>query len=1289
MLEDTEAIQELQAKVTIASTSPTLTEKALLTVALLQWHTGHHDSARAYLKKMIDGDGSGGNKAKLNSSSSSSIPQSSQQQSSTTSPAALCAMGWIDLTCGKEFLMSRSSGWFDRVLENNARDLEALMGRLEFFRKQRRQLTPAFDITSQIIVYCPSFVPAYTERMYILLEMASWDQVQEAAQRLNSLSSESIDALLLICLNELCREGNWKMAATYLGNLNKLLAKVEPGNAELYYTVVRPFVRLANRQPGILEQCAKMVESAIAANPKKSEYKAELGYIRFLQGNVLQAKSLYQTAVSLDPQSVKALEGLTRCQLFNGEFFEAEEHLEAFNHLQLAIGKSPETVYLSSLLAWYKHKNMDKRLRLLKEAVKIQLDVIKSSMLSLEYYVAANPDFLLEIVRDYMEFCPSEPKREGEDANPILSVVQDILEVVGRIVPGSTEAILYLAKVKFLAGDKMSAQLLVSNCLKLDNGFAKAHILMAQIHLSNAQFKLATQSLEMGLSYNFEVRHLPLFHIVKAKALKSQEKYDDALATLNAAMALPGMKDAPGAGDQLPKVNWKDTAPTLSERVTLFLELADTESKLKHMHEAAKIMEDALRLFQGTPQQDRITIANANLALERGEIDTALQVLSSITSDQPFFIEAKSKMADIYLKHKNDRKGYARCYSEMVEKNPTVESCLLLGDAYMNIQEPDKAIAIYQSALDQNPDASILASKIGKALVRTHEYNRAIQYYESALSTGNKRAGSTSPELRYDLADLYRKLRQYDEAERVVEDALNHPKSEEVNIITMDVKLNVLLAQINKGNGNFGKAISALSKSRELQISIISRETGATSPESKAARMLLSNICFELAELFVGESGGIKDLDRAVTFYEESIQYNPTHKKSMLALCKLHMSKNDLTAAQDQCATMLRMDVGTEEATMMMADIMFKKNSYSSAVYHFQQLLENNPTNYAALSQLVEMMRRSGKLLDEAEKYFQVVEKKNGKAGLQAGYHFCRGLYHRYTNNPNLALKEFNQCRRDVEWGEQSLYHMIEIFLNPDNDTIGGEALESVTDDDHGGGGAGGGGMSTSAGDKEDSELLAILTADKLLKELPQNPKSLRTQILEGHALLATKQKAEIERALNKFMEILNREKEYMPALLGTAVAYMLLKQPPRARNQLKRISKMEWKSEFADDFERSWLLLGDIYIHGGKFDLATELLRRCLNYNKSCSKAWEYLGHIMEKESSYKDAAEHYENAWKLDRESNPAMGFKLAFNYLKAHRHVDAIDVAHKVLTAYPEYPKIRKEILEKARTCIRMPF
>ena len=130
------------------------------------------------------------------------------------------------------------------------------------------------------------------------------------------------------------------------------------------------------------------------------------------------------------------------------------------------------------------------------------------------------------------------------------------------------------------------------------------------------------------------------------------------------------------------------------------------------------------------------------------------------------------------------------------------------------------------------------------------------------------------------------------------------------------------------------------------------------------------------------------------------------------------------------------------------------------------------------------------------------------------------------------------------------------------------------------------------------------------------------------------------------------------------------------------QVAKHSWNFEDAEYLERCWLLLADVYIQGGKYDMATELLRKVLVHNKSSTKAYEYMGYIMEKESSYKDAAQHYEQAWRYSNRSNPTIGYKLAFNYMKAKRFTDAIDVCHSILDKYPSYPKIRKEVLEKSR-------
>ncbi|OLQ02858.1 Tetratricopeptide repeat protein 21B [Symbiodinium microadriaticum] len=87
-------------------------------------------------------------------------------------------------------------------------------------------------------------------------------------------------------------------------------------------------------------------------------------------------------------------------------------------------------------------------------------------------------------------------------------------------------------------------------------------------------------------------------------------------------------------------------------------------------------------------------------------------------------------------------------------------------------------------------------------------------------------------------------------------------------------------------------------------------------------------------------------------------------------------------------------------------------------------------------------------------------------------------------------------------------------------------------------------------------------------------------------------------------------------------------------------------------------------------------------DHNRSCGKAWEQLGLIYEKEQAYKDAASHYEKAWEFCNEASPAVGYRLAFNYLKAKsflaaRYVPAINICQSVLKISENYPKIKKAL------------
>lgn len=340
------------------------------------------------------------------------------------------------------------------------------------------------------------------------------------------------------------------------------------------------------------------------------------------------------------------------------------------------------------------------------------------------------------------------------------------------------------------------------------------------------------------------------------------------------------------------------------------------------------------------------------------------------------------------------------------------------------------------------------------------------------------------------------------------------------------------------------------------------------------------------------QSISIRDNEQAVHHYKEAIKYSPQDASIICSLAKLYMQMNNNDQCQQTCGMILELDPNNEVASVMMADLSFRRMDFDNAAYHFSQLLLTKPTYWTALTRLIEVMRRSGTLSDAVTFIERAEELTNAN---DAGLNYCKGLYEWYCGNPNSALRFFNNSRRDNEWGQQSVYNMTEICLNPDND-LPEEGFTELNEDF----------------DFQDSRTIALKTAERLLKELKpktnvMDNEALNHRLLENFALLATKQKMSIEKALADFSSILSQDdfKENIGAIYGISSAHIMMKQGQRAKNQLKRVKNL-WNFEDADYLEKCWLLLANIYIQASKYDIASDLLQKTLRYNKSCFKAYE-----------------------------------------------------------------------------------
>eukprot|EP00670_Eutreptiella_braarudii_P008758 CAMPEP_0174315836 /NCGR_PEP_ID=MMETSP0810-20121108/6540_1 /TAXON_ID=73025 ORGANISM="Eutreptiella gymnastica-like, Strain CCMP1594" /NCGR_SAMPLE_ID=MMETSP0810 /ASSEMBLY_ACC=CAM_ASM_000659 /LENGTH=1295 /DNA_ID=CAMNT_0015425331 /DNA_START=10 /DNA_END=3898 /DNA_ORIENTATION=- len=1213
---DQEAVDTLEAK--LAVDDKNATEQALVQTALFHWHSGDHAKARTYVQKVAE-----------------------------YADEYVCARtlrGWIDLTCDRHMYVEKSVQFFDAVLADGEdapgggakNNIEAVMGKVAYL-ELKRSYSEALELLNRTIVQHPNFTPALIQKATILIKSSDWEQAAEIAQRVLTKNPSNMEALMLTILYLQVRECRPSVTDSNLNDLVKAIEAHEPRNAELCYRVARTVARLSGNNTTALQKTHALVEKAHKLEPTRSDYLTELGYQYGLLGDDETALKSFKEASQVDEGNVQALIGVIKCQVMMGKLDDAEQQLEFLNEIQASMGKSTELLYLGALLSWRQKGNREDSVKALDATVQQLVEQTKEMVPSFGFYATFNPQFLLEIIREYLQHCPTEPSDPTDPPSPYTEKALKPLELLVKNVPGSIEGQLLFAKAKYISGELETAQHTINNCIRLDPTFAEAHLVAAQIAYQQDNFAAASQSLQQALSLDFEVRDWPqLYNLLKAHVYTSQGDFDEALVVLEHALGLAkaskgGAADKSGARQE--RINEQD-------HVSIYLELSQVHLRMKNVTAAQEIIQEAMSEFKRSKEEGRITIANAMVTAKR-DVDQALGILAP--------------------------SAFAKCYEELVEAYPSVSSYMFLGEAYMNIQEPEKAIAAFEKALAMDPNDADLASKIGQALVTTHDYNKAVVYYRNAVASDPNKTF-----LRHDLAHLYWRLGSYDKAEQTLKEAFNQRKQQVEDVAgTMDkVKSMLLLAKVHKSASDMKSAVDDLIQARVFQNTVLNKIRGEQADIIYQQRNVAAGICFELGEYHNEQRAH----EKAMTFYNEALKQDETHDKSMLALAKLYLQKGELEGCEHQCNALLRVDPTNEEATMMLADIMFRKNKYEDAIYHFQQLLEKKPNNYEALTQFVQLLRRAGRLYD-CPKFFKLAEKSHKRARIDPGLHYVKGLYHRYCNNPREALREFILGRnpKDGQWSEQCIISMIEVYLNPDNDNIWGDMDEKVDVTEN------------------------VKTAEKLLKEVTDRNKK---ALLEAYCLIASKKKENMEKALTKFYEIMTNdrsapaaatfpngaEKVNVPCLVGMATALQMMKQTPKARNHLKRVAKAQYNQEEADEFERGWLLLADIYISGGKFDLAQDLLKKALQANKSCGRAWEFMGLIYEKEQSYRDAADCYENAWRLVNESDPGIGYKLAFNYLKAKRYVNAIDVCQKVLTQHTNYPKIRKDILDKARSLLR---
>ncbi|EGI66287.1 PREDICTED: tetratricopeptide repeat protein 21B-like [Acromyrmex echinatior] len=1164
--------------------------------------------------------------------------------------------GWLELSLRSGTDVQEAGNSFDFILKEEPRNLGALLGSAET-KRRIGDYPGAVLILNSLIVRYPKQPLPLIEKMKCLLAAKDWEQVLEMVNRVLTIESNNLDGIKASSMVALCRDGNPSEGLPQLQLFLRNLLLVEPKNTVLLIENLRLFSDVAFQDHGILLELARTAEKMLQATSSSSaELMAELGNLYAALGNVKDAERWYKNTIRTDPSSFVALLGLAHCQLLQGS---AEDLDQARQQVEIMMEIQPNSTNVQLLFMSAKitsKENSIKALGHLDTAANILLKNCEGFPYGYEYLSELKPGLCLEIAKQRLMHSLNKSPMSDElgsavEKEPSIRLLERLVEAC----PGSSVATLLLSKARMQSGDYEGALILLKRLLDtVEPSNAQAHLLMAQILAYQGKYQLASQNLEVGLSYNFKIRDEPIYHLIIGMVQREAGDLLNCVKSCQTAMSLAGLTGS---------ANRKSDMST-SDQATLYLELIAAYSKARRFAEALALIDEAKTNLAGTIELGRITIGTAEVYLDIGELENAISCLRNIHPGQPYYLQAHTRLAEINLNYKKDRQAFAKCFRELVEHCPGPKTYSMLGNAYMSIQEPERAIEAYEQALSQNPiNKADIANKMGKALVKAHQYVKAISYYKDIVKQDNCAA------LKLDLAKLYMKMKQYDKAEATLVQELQDKRGES-DILNLEMRGQelLLLAKVREKSGNIRGALATLKEAKENQHRYIQR-LPAVSPDVADQKHMLANICLTMADY----ASTLRNYDEAIVYYKEALAHKPTDVNALLSLAKLYMQMNNLDRCAQNCSILLNADPNNEAASVMMADLAFRKVDFDTAAFHFRQLLLRQPTYWTALARLIEVSRRTG-AMDDLDEWLQRAQIAMSTGNVEAGFYYCAGLLDWRTGKLNSALRNFNFARRDPEWGQQAIYNMIEICLDPDDDTT--LSNEAFNDDDT---------------EYQDSRTMALRTAYRLLQEL--NPKGspheeLTHKLLSNFFLLATKQKSNIEKALQDCTALASQEtlRDHVGPALGMATAHILLKQTPRARNHLKRVSKNVWTFEDAEYLERCWLLLADIYVQSSKYELANELLRRVLQHNATCVRAHELSGYIAEKDQNYREAAARYGQAWKCGGKTKLSVGYKLAYCCLKAKVYADAIEACNEVLKQNTDYPRIRKDILEKCINNLR---
>ncbi|GEM_PF-2885125 len=454
------------------------------------------------------------------------------------------------------------------------------------------------------------------------------------------------------------------------------------------------------------------LKNAIQLNPENADTRMKLGHVYADLGSLTLAEKELYRAVELNQADEQAILTLLRIYHLSDDI---KNTIEVYNKIPTDIsdnGRQLADIYFA--IANLKQGERETGLNKLNKVAKLnqQYDDMASALLHTE---AGEPELADEFITQQLLKTPDNLFVVYNAAyiyylTGKLDLTVRLFTQLAESQPHYHPAKLFLANALVENNNFDEADSVIKQVLKVDENQPYAHYLRAAVEFNNKNYEAAKTDAEFALSRNLNSDKL---NVIAGLSNFNLKNYEQAYSHLQ----------------KVPKVYKK--SPRMNQIVT-FLRL-----QLGYTNEAAQ----QLLTKQNLDEQDTNLLTSVGYELiKSGEIEQAEALIDKAeSSEQSANLLAQTGLLKLYLNDKSGIQDFERSI-QLDPENDNIKK--LLVSTYIEEEEYDKAIELAQQWQSEEPDSVMALNALGTAYGLSGQSEKAIAIFDQALELNPDNAAS-------------------------------------------------------------------------------------------------------------------------------------------------------------------------------------------------------------------------------------------------------------------------------------------------------------------------------------------------------------------------------------------------------------------------------------------------------------------------------------------------------------------------------------------------------------------